>query len=44
MLNYCCQETAFSKNEMPIVLKIVSVSHLQCSIGHFDKVKASEFL
>lgn len=44
MLNYYCQKTAFSKNEMPIVLQIFSVSRLQCSTGHFDIVKASEYL
>lgn len=44
MLNSCCQETAFSKNEMPIVLQKFSVSHFQCSVGHFDIVKALEYL
>jgi len=44
MLNYCCQKIDLSKNEMPIVLQIFSVAHLQCSIGHFDVVKASEYL
>lgn len=44
MLNHCCQQTAFSKNEMPIVLQTFSVSYLPCSIGHFDIVKVSEYL
>lgn len=44
MLNDYCQNTAFYKNEMPIVLQIFSISHLQCSTGHFDIVKASEYL